>query len=65
MVLLSARGISALVAASRSAAQKGVVFRVSACHPTARRVIDIVGVAELLGLSSHGQVPGPGPRPTR
>ena len=61
VVFLSARGISALVAASRSAAQKGVVFRVRACHPSVRRVIDVVGVAELLGLSPHGQVPGPRP----
>ena len=65
VVLLSARGISALVAASQSAAQKGVVFRVRACHPSAHRVIDVVGVAELLGLSPQGQVPAPGPRPTR
>jgi hypothetical protein len=28
-------------------------------------VIDIVGASELLGLLPHGQVPGPGPPPTR
>jgi hypothetical protein len=57
VVLLSARGISALVAASRSAAQQGVVFRVRACHPIARRVIDIVGVTELLGFPPMGRYP--------
>jgi anti-anti-sigma factor len=64
VVLLSARGISALVSSSQSAAQKGVVFRVRACHPTARRVIDIVGASELLGLSPQGRVPAPGPWPS-
>jgi anti-anti-sigma regulatory factor len=65
VVFLSARGISTLVTAAQSAAQKGVVFRVRACHPRARRVIDIVGASELLGLLPHGQVPEPGPPPTR
>jgi anti-anti-sigma factor len=54
VVFLSARGISALVVAARSAARKRVDFRVTGCRRSVRRVIDIAGLAALLGLSPDG-----------
>jgi len=53
VAFLSARGISALVVAAKSAAQKEVDFRVTGCRPSVLRLLNIVGVAELLGLSPH------------
>jgi anti-anti-sigma factor len=54
VVLLSARGLSALVVAAQSAARKRVDFRVTGCRRSVRRVIAIAGLAELLGLSPQG-----------
>jgi anti-sigma B factor antagonist len=53
VAFLSARGISALVVAAKSAAQKGMDFRVTGCRPSVLRLLNIVEVAELLGLSPH------------